>query len=72
MKLQRQDLQGALPLLQRAHDLDSQNPEIGYHLAVALDANGKRTEAKTLLVSLLQNNPKFEGVEDAKQLIARW
>ena len=68
MKLQRQDRQGALPLLQRAHDLDSQNPEIGYHLAVALDANGKRAEAKTLLVSLLQNNPKFEGVEDAKQL----
>jgi thioredoxin-like negative regulator of GroEL len=59
-------------LLQRAHDLDSQNPEIGYHLAVALDANGKRVEAKTLLMSVLQANPKFDGVEDAKQLVARW
>ena len=72
MKLQRQDRQGALPLLQRAHDLDVQNPEIGYHLAVALDANGKRAEAKTLLLSVLQANPKFDGVDDAKQLVARW
>jgi Flp pilus assembly protein TadD len=72
MKLQSQDRQSALPLLQRAHDLDSRNPEIGYHLAVALDANGKRVEAKALLVSVLQANPKFDGVEDAKQLVARW
>ena len=51
---------------------DAQNPEIGYHLAVALDANGKRGEAKALLMSVLQANPKFDGVEDAKQLVARW
>ena len=72
MKLQSQDRQGGLLLLQHAHELDSQNPEIGYHLSVALDANGKRGEAKALLMAVLQTNPKFDGVEDAKQLVARW
>jgi len=72
MKFQRQDYQGALPLLQRAHDLDAENGWIGYHLALALDATGKRAEAKTLLQAVLAKNPKFEDVEKAKQLVARW
>src|SRR6185436_3499212 len=46
LKFQRRDHAGALPLLQRAHNLDSNNSEIAYHLALALDATGKRAEAK--------------------------
>jgi len=72
LKFQRRDHAGALPLLQRAHNLDSNNSEIAYHLALALDATGKRAEAKTLLQATLDKNRKFEGMENAKQLLARW
>jgi putative PEP-CTERM system TPR-repeat lipoprotein len=72
LKLQRRDNQGALPLLQRAHDLDPNGAAIAYHLALALDGTGKRTEAKTLLQSTLAKNPKFLGAENAKEVLARW
>jgi putative PEP-CTERM system TPR-repeat lipoprotein len=72
IKLQHRDQQGALIALQRAHNLAANNAGISYHLAVALDAAGKRAEAKTLLQSVLARNPKFNGVEDARQLVARW
>ena len=72
MKIQGSDRPGGLKLLQRARALDKDNPQIGYHLAVALDQSGKRAEAKALLQSVLARNPRFEGVEDAKQLVARW
>jgi predicted Zn-dependent protease len=72
IKLQSQDRDGALIALQRAHNLAANNAVISYHLALALDATGKRAEAKALLQSVLAKNPKFNGVEDAKQLVARW
>ena len=72
MKYQRQDFEGALPLLQRAHDLDTENAWIAYHLAVVLDATGKRTQAKTLLQTALAKDPKFDDLENAKRLLARW
>jgi Flp pilus assembly protein TadD len=72
MKYQRRDLQGALPQLQRAHDMAVNNAPISYHLALVLDATGRRAEAKTLLQTTLAKNPKFEGAADAKQLLARW
>jgi len=70
--LQRRDHQAALPILQRAYKLDSDNPLISYHLAVALDANGKRSEAKTLLESIVARNAQFTDMDSAKQLLARW
>jgi Flp pilus assembly protein TadD len=72
MKLNGADQPGALKLLQRAHDLDGNNPQIGYHLAVALDKSGKRPEAKALLQAVLTKNSTFDGAEEAKQLITRW
>jgi putative PEP-CTERM system TPR-repeat lipoprotein len=72
IKYQRKDHQGALPLLERAHSRDANSPAIAYHLALALDATGKRAEAKTLLQATLAKNPKFEGSDDAKQTLARW
>jgi Flp pilus assembly protein TadD len=42
LKYQRKDHQGALPLLQRAHDIDTTSAPISYPLALALDATGKR------------------------------
>jgi putative PEP-CTERM system TPR-repeat lipoprotein len=72
MKYQRQDHQGALPLLQRAHSLDAASAVISYHLARVLDATGKRAEAKTLLQTTLAKNPKFDGSNEAAQMLARW
>jgi putative PEP-CTERM system TPR-repeat lipoprotein len=72
LKYQRQDHQGALPELQRAHDIDANNAPISYHLALALDANGKRAEAKSLLQTTLEKNAKFDGADDARKVLARW
>ena len=72
IKFQQKDYQAALTLLQRAHDLDENSAMISYHLAVALDAGGKRAEAKSLLQSTLATNPKFGDIEIAKQLLERW
>ena len=65
------DQQGALPLLQHAHEL-SDDPAISYHLAVVLRDSGKQAEGKTLLQTTLAKNPKFEGVEEAKKALATW
>ena len=68
----RGDQQGALPLLQHAHELQSEDPAISYHLAVVLRDSGKQAEAKTLLQTTLAKNPKFDGVEEAKKVLATW
>jgi Flp pilus assembly protein TadD len=72
LKFERKDTQGAVALLKRAHDLKSDDPEIGYHFALALDATGKRAEAKDLLKSVLARNTKFEDAAAARTLVARW
>jgi putative PEP-CTERM system TPR-repeat lipoprotein len=72
MKFQRRDLQGALLLLRRARELDADNGEVAYHFAVALDATGRRAEAKSLLRSLVDKNQEFSDRDNAKQLLSRW
>lgn len=72
LEFQGKDRQAALSDLQRAHDLDSNDPEISYHLALALDAAGKRADAKALLRSLLSRNVNFADIESARQLSAHW
>jgi thioredoxin-like negative regulator of GroEL len=72
LKFRNQDKEGALPLLKRAYDLNSDNGEIGYHFAVALEAMGKRAEAKSLLQSIISKNMTFDDVDDAKRLLAQW
>jgi Flp pilus assembly protein TadD len=72
LKMRNGDSKGALPLFQHAHSVSPGNPSIAYHLALALDATGKRADAKALLQSTLAKNAKFDGVEDAKRLLARW
>ena len=72
LKYRNRDREGALPLFRRAHELEMENGEIGYHLALALDATGKRGEAKTVLQSALAKNPQFPDVGEAKKLLARW
>ena len=72
MKIQGSDRAGGYAILQRARTLAPENPQIGYHLAVAMDQAGKHAEAKALLQSVLVKSPNFEGVDDAKRLLATW
>jgi Flp pilus assembly protein TadD len=72
LKYQLKDHQGALSALQRAHEMDAKSAPISYHLALALDANGKRAEAKSLLQETLAKDAKFDGADDARKVLARW
>jgi putative PEP-CTERM system TPR-repeat lipoprotein len=72
LKVQRKDAAGGLPYLRRAHDLRPKDGEIGYHLAVALDANSKRDEARALLKSLLASGAAFPSKQAALQLSSQW
>jgi len=60
-----------LPLLRDARTRDSGNPEIQYHLAVALDKLGRRAEAKSELEALLGREGDFEQREAAERLLQR-
>jgi len=62
----------AVALLQRAHTLSSNDPDIAYHLIVALDGTGKREQAKPLLKKLLSSGVQFEDIAAAKKLAAQW
>ena len=72
LKVQQKDATGGLPYLRRAHDLNSQEPSITYHLIVALDATAKRNDARALLRNLLASGVKFEEQPDALRLASDW
>jgi len=72
LKLQQKDAAGALPLLNQAHTLQPRDGAITYHLAMALDANAKRNEARGLLKSLLDSNVQFNERPAAVQLSNSW
>lgn len=71
VKWHAKDTSGALPVLQKAHAVDPKNPEIAYHLAVVLDAIGRRAEAKQTLAAGLANNQDFSEKSDAEALNVR-
>lgn len=58
----------ALTLLRDARLRDPVNPEIRYHLAVALDKTGRRKEARDELAEALKAKVAFEGADDARRL----
>ena len=72
LKFQMRDVNAALPLLKRAHDLRPNDGEITYHLVLALDAGGNRSAAKSLLKNLLNNGSKFDHIVDALKLSESW
>jgi Flp pilus assembly protein TadD len=72
LKFQLHDIPDALALLQHAHALDNNDAEIGYHFAIALDASGRRAEAKKLLQSVVTRKSAFDDRAKAKQLLAAW
>jgi putative PEP-CTERM system TPR-repeat lipoprotein len=72
LKFAQKDVAGALQLIQKAHGLRKSDAEISYHLAVVLDRAGKRSEAKTLLESIVGNGTRFADLANAQRLIAAW
>ena len=69
-KFQQKDAAGALPLLERAHATQPGDGQVTYHLAAALDANGKKDAARALLDGLLASGAKFQDRPAAIQLAA--
>lgn len=68
-----QDGQAArgLPLLRQAQARDSQNPAISYHLAAALEALGRKEEAKVELLKALKMASNFEEAPQARIMMKR-
>ena len=60
----------ALELLKKAVDLAPQRPEIRYHYAAALAKSGDKAEARKHLEQALAGGKQFQGMDDAKALLA--
>ena len=69
MQMNRSDFQGAVVSLQKAHDMQPDNPEMHYHLAIALEATGQRGQSEVILQSLVKRGG-FSDLEAAKNLLA--
>ncbi len=64
--LQEGHVEEALALLQQAAANSPEDPEIQYHLAVALNRSGERSAARRLLEPLL--DARFDSATDAREL----
>ena len=60
----------SLTLLQEAVKKAPDLPEIAYHLAVVLEAKGRSAEARDVLRAALQTGKSFEGLTEARTLMA--
>jgi len=60
----------ALGLLRKASAAAPGEPSIRYHLAVALNQNGQRDEARKLLASLIAERVTFDDKPAAEKLLA--
>ena len=69
--VQNDDPKRGLRLLRDAHARASKNPEVRYHLAVALAKLGRDDEARAELEKILDTGAEFEGIADARALLLR-
>ena len=60
-----------LRLLRNAQARSDSQPEIGYHIAVALDALGRHGEALREIEAVMALGKKFKGEDDARRLLER-
>jgi len=65
----RVDVKRGLTLLQQAVKARPDDPDMRYHLALALDANGKRAEAQKELENILSKHKSFENMAQARQTL---
>lgn len=68
IRFQEGKVDEALLLLRDARLRAPGNPEIRYHLAVALKKSGRKAEARDEIAVALKTNIQFEGIEDARLL----
>lgn len=61
----------ALPLLRQAQARDAENPAIGYHLAAALEALGRKEEARNELSKALKLSSRFDEAPQARIMMKR-
>jgi putative PEP-CTERM system TPR-repeat lipoprotein len=69
---QQKDRKDSVSMLRQAHVLSPAEPNIAYHLAVALDGSGNRAEARQVLQALLKSNPSFSNGDEARRLQSQW
>jgi putative PEP-CTERM system TPR-repeat lipoprotein len=67
--LQQGQVDGALRYLREAKLRAPRNPEIRYHLAMALARKGQRVEARNELEQILRSPAAFDGRASAEQLL---
>ena len=65
------ELDKALPIFREALAIDSENAEIKYHLAVALNLLGRSNEAIRYLQDIIESNQIFSGKNDAEKLLIK-
>lgn len=66
---QRVDVKRGLSLIQQAVKARPDNPDMRYHLAVALNASGKRAEAQKELENILSKHKSFDSLAMAQQTL---
>ena len=69
MQMNCSNFKAAALSLQKAHDLQPDNPEFSYHLAVALEAGGDGDKSQTILQALVKRGG-FGDLEAAQNLLA--
>ena len=69
MQMTRGDFKNAAVSLQKAHDMQPDNPEFAYHLALALEATGQGEQSQVLLQALVKRGG-FGDLNAAKNLLA--
>jgi tetratricopeptide (TPR) repeat protein len=69
MQLNRADLKGAVVSLQKAHDMQPDNAQVAYHLALALEASGNSAQSLAMLQTLVKRGG-FGELDAAKALLA--
>jgi predicted Zn-dependent protease len=63
------DVQAALPQLQAASTALPGNPEVQYHVAVALQRAGRAADARAVLEKLLSSGASFTSKAEAEKLL---
>jgi predicted Zn-dependent protease len=66
--VQKGDTAGGLKFLQQAQAASPNDPDMQYHLAFALEASGKKSEATDLVKKALAGGRDFESKKDAQAL----
>ena len=70
VRLKNGEAVAALPVLQKAVDMNPESAIMRYHLGVALHENGQSAAARDALRKALDMQTSFPGAEQARQLLA--